>query len=209
MEDLESRIRQGDVHALGDFLQLRRESLLGFIRHIASDRLLAVVPPDDLLQEVSAACLVSLPTAPLDEYSVESWLQQQCRRKVVDAHRFHFQAERRDQRRRISIQGSDRSMAGDGPSTDGAGDAIEALLVASITSPSAAVSRDIRLHRMTQAVGELPEEQRQVLQWRYRDGMPTREIAERIGKSDGAVRVLLSRSVRRLEESLRDVRPSR
>jgi RNA polymerase sigma-70 factor (ECF subfamily) len=34
------------------------------------------------------------------------------------------------------------------------------------------------------------------------DGLPTKEIAERLGKSDVAVRVLLSRTVQKLQQLL-------
>ena len=56
---------------------------------------------DDLLQDVSTAAITSLATAPLDDYEPMQWLQQIARRRVIDAHRFHFDAKRRD--------------AGDGP----------------------------------------------------------------------------------------------
>ena len=39
---------------------------------------------------------------------------------------------------------------------------------------------------------------------RYVDGLPSREIAERMGRTDGAVRVLLTRSLARLQNLLCD-----
>ena len=86
---------------------------------------------------------------------------------------------------------------------------LEQLLAASMTSPSAAVSQDIRLSRMQEAIESLPEEQKQAIKMRYAEGLPTKKIAERLGKSDVAVRVLMSRSMRRLEELLADVKPTR
>jgi RNA polymerase sigma-70 factor (ECF subfamily) len=35
---------------------------------------------------------------------------------------------------------------------------------------------------------------------RYVEGLPSKEIARRLGKTDGAVRVLLTRSLRRLQQ---------
>jgi RNA polymerase sigma-70 factor (ECF subfamily) len=43
---------------------------------------------------------------------------------------------------------------------------------------------------------------------RYAEGLPTKEIAAKLGKTDVAIRVLLSRSVRVLEQQLDDVRPT-
>ena len=83
------------------------------------------------------------------------------------------------------------------------------MLAASMTSPSAAVSRDFRMDRMTQAITELNQEQQDAIRMRYAEGMPTKVIAEKLGKTDVAVRVLLSRSMRQLEKQLDDVRPDR
>jgi len=78
-----------------------------------------------------------------------------------------------------------------------------------MTSPSAAMSQDIRLFRMQQAISELSEEQRTVVRMRYVEGLTSKKIAEALGKTDVAIRVLLSRSMRHLEKQLEDVKPSR
>ena len=44
---------------------------------------------------------------------------------------------------------------------------------------------------------------------RYAEGMSTKSIAEKLGKTDVATRVLLSRSMRQLEKLLEDMRPHR
>lgn len=53
--------------------------------------------------------------------------------------------------------------------------------------------------RIRMLIEELPEEQRQAVRLRYVDGLPTREIAARLGKSDVAVRVMLSRTMQKLQ----------
>ena len=78
------------------------------------------------------------------------------------------------------------------------------LLVASMTSPSQAFSRDQKEFRLQQAVASLSEDQREALRLRYVDGWPTKEIAEHLGKTDGAIRVLLTRTLSRLQELLSD-----
>ena len=198
--ELLQRISDRDQDALATFLEQEKSRILGFLRTITGDRLLSVVELDDLFQEVSTAALAGLATAPLDKYEPFAWIQEVARRRVVDAHRFHFEAKRRDAGRRQSLHGS-------GGDDDGGG--FEAFLAASMTSASAAFSRDVRVDRMNQALTELTDEQQQAIQLRYAEGLPTKEIAQRLGKTDVAVRVLLSRSVRELEKRLEDVRPSR
>lgn len=195
---LAERVKSRDAQALAELIDAERNRLVGFTKSIMSAKLLTMVEPEDLIQEVAAAALAGLQTAPLDRYEPLQWLQELCRRRVVDAHRFHFGAQRRDAGRVQSMH-----AAGD----DGAG-GFEAFLAASITSPSAAFSRDVRVQRMHEAVGGLSEEARTAIHLRYAEGLPTKEIAERLGKTDVAIRVLLSRSVRVLEEQLDDVRPT-
>lgn len=195
--ELIERVRKKDAEALAQYIAAEHNRLIGFIKSISSARLLAQIEVDDLLQEVSTAALTSLETAPFDKYEPMQWLQQLARRRVVDAHRFHFEAKRRDAGRQHSMHGA-----------DGDGGGFEAILAASITSPSAAFSRDVRVNRMHEAVSDLTEEQQTVIQMRFVQNMPTKEIAEKLGKTDVAIRVLLSRSVKVLEKQLEDVRPT-
>lgn len=195
---LAERVKARDAQALAELIDAERNRLVGFTKSIMSAKLLTMVEPEDLIQEVAAAALAGLETAPLDRYEPLQWLQELCRRRVVDAHRFHFGAQRRDAGRVQSMH-----AAGD----DGAG-GFEAFLAASITSPSAAFSRDVRVQRMHEAVGGLSDEARTAIHMRYAEGLPTKEIAAKLGKTDVAIRVLLSRSVRVLEQQLDDVRPT-
>ncbi|MDE0863249.1 MAG: sigma-70 family RNA polymerase sigma factor [Rubripirellula sp.] len=199
--DLLQRICNRDPAALAEYFDLKRSQLAGFVRVITGDHLLAIVEVDDLLQEIATTALQSLQTAPLDRYEPMEWLQQIARRRVVDAHRFHFDAKCRDANRQKSLQG--------GASSNVSQLNFEGLLAASMTSPSAVISRDIRMVRVREALSGLTDEQQTVIRLRYAEGLPSKTIAESINKSDAATRVLLSRSMRQLEKRLADVRPTR
>ena len=178
------RVKQRDAESLAQYIAQNRDRLCGFIRSITGEHLLAVVEVDDLMQEVSSAALTGLPTAPLDQYEPMQWIQQIARRRVVDAHRFHFDAKRRDFNRQQSLNAA---VGGSGAASD---KGLEALLAASMTSPSAAVSRDIRMVRMNEAIEGLNEEQRDAVRMRYAEGMPTKQIAEKLGKTDVALSLI-------------------
>jgi RNA polymerase sigma-70 factor (ECF subfamily) len=60
----------------------------------------------------------------------------------------------------------------------------------------------MRLGKMQAAIAELGSEAEQAIRLRYVDGLSTREIAEKLGKTDVAIRVMLSRSIKRLQEML-------
>ncbi len=71
-----------------------------------------------------------------------------------------------------------------------------------MTSPSAAFSRNQKELAMLAAIGTLPGEQQEALRMRYLQGMPSKDIAAKLGKTDGAVRVMLSRGIARLQTLL-------
>jgi len=191
-EVLIHKIRQGDADSLAAYIEVRRPRLQGFLRTICGSHLLAVVDLDDLMQEIATSALAALPRIPKDDLDVDRWLEQLARRRVIDAHRHHFSAEKRSVSKQRSIhakEGSDSSLSN-----------FEHMLISSITSPSAVVSRDFRLAKIHKAVSELSELQQQVIQLRFSENLTTREIAERCGKTDGAIRVLLSRTLQQLEK---------
>jgi RNA polymerase sigma-70 factor (ECF subfamily) len=45
---------------------------------------------------------------------------------------------------------------------------------------------------------------REAIHLRYVENMPSKDIAERLGKSDAAIRVMLSRAVKKLQDILGD-----
>ena len=81
---------------------------------------------------------------------------------------------------------------------------LEQLLIASMTSPSMAVSRDMRLAKVQLALTQLSEDQQQVIRLRYVENLTTREIAAQLSKTDVAIRVMLSRTIKQLEAALKD-----
>ena len=76
------------------------------------------------------------------------------------------------------------------------------LLVASMTTPTQAFSRNMKEARLLEALASLPDEQREALRLRYIEGLPSKDIAARLGKSDGSVRVMLTRALGKLQQIL-------
>ena len=111
-------------------------------------------------------------------------------RRIIDAHRRYFGAEKRDAQREVPL-------GTPGESSQHA--ALVDLLGASMTSPTQALSRKGREFRLLEALKTLPEDQQEALQLRYVENMPSKDIAKRLGKTDGAVRVMLTRSLQKLQ----------
>lgn len=187
LEQLETRVQQGDREALVILLEMYRPRLLNFVQNLMSKSLRQKIDPEDVLQEVCLSCVKSFTAIDLVDRSPFDWVCQVARRRIMDQGRRYSGTEKRAVNREVGLSGGSDEQA-----------SFAQLLVASITSPSSAFSRDQREFRLQQAIEQLPPENRAALHMRYVESLSSKEIAERLDKSDGAVRVLLTRSLKRL-----------
>lgn len=194
-EELVARVRTGDAAAVASFLAARRAPLLAYIERQLGAALRRKVDPEDLYQEVSVEAVRSIASVNLSERDPFGWLCQLAERRIIDAHRRYFDAQKRDAGREVPL-GS--------PGGDSQHAALIDFLVASMTSASKAFSRNEREIKLYAALESLPIDQREAIRLRYVEGLPSKEIAERLGKTDGAVRVMLTRSLNRLQQLLGD-----
>ena len=186
---LRQRVQAGDAAALTEFMQHFQPQLLAYIDRNLGVALRKKIEPQDICQETAMAALNALPKADLSDRDPFGWLCQIAQQRIIDASR-KFATQKR---------GSDKEVALDGPAGDSSRNWMS-MLAASITSPSQAVARNERHAQLFDAIAELPPDMQEVLRWRYVEDLPTKEIATRIGKTDVAVRVLLSRTVQKLQE---------
>ena len=153
----------------------------------------AKVSSEDLLQDVWILARRSLGEfVPRDEASVNAWLTRIARNVLSDRIRQGSRAKRSGSHRRVgnsrnsSILGAFRSCAAAEP------------------SPSKEVRhREVEL-KMIRALARLPDNRRQALQLKYIEGVPTVEIAARMGKSESAVRGLVAEGLRQLRQAMGD-----
>jgi RNA polymerase sigma-70 factor, ECF subfamily len=190
---LRDRVRARDATALGEFLQHFRPQLLAYIDRNLGVVLRKKVEPADIWQETAIAALNALPKADLSDRDPFGWLCQIAQQRIIDASRKHA-AQKRD---------SEFEVALNSPAGDSSRDWMS-ILAASITSPSQAVAREERHGQLYEAIQELPPDVQEILRWRYVEDLPTKDIAARLGKTDVAVRVLLSRTVQKLQELMGD-----
>ncbi len=193
-QQLIEQVRAGNAEALGHYIQHMRQQLLAFIDRQLGSALRRKVEPEDILQEVSADAVRSLSEVNLAQWDPFSWLCQIVQRRIVDAHRHYIGAQKRSAAREVPLAAGGSSRA----------DLIN-LLVQSLTTPSRAFSRNAKEARLMEALQQLPEQQQRALKLRYMDGLPSKEIAQQLGKSDAAVRVMLTRSLSKLQQLLADV----
>lgn len=193
IEVLISQIKQGSEPALLEFIEVHRAPLLAFINKNMSDGLKTKVEATDILQEVSLNAVESLSQFDFEQKTPFNWLCHLSERRIIDNHRKYFQAQKRAAGREVKQRSP----------SDGEGQGFMDLLIASITSPSQAFSRGAKEMKLLLALESLPEENREAIRLKYVEGVPTKEIAVQLGKSDVAVRVMVSRSMVKLQEILK------
>lgn len=194
IEVLINQIKQASEPALLEFMELHRAALLAFINKNMSDGLKSKVEATDILQEVSLSAVDSLSKMDFEQKTPFNWLCHLADQKIIDNHRKYFQAQKRAAGREVKQQ-----AVGDGEKQG-----FMDLLIASITSPSQAFSRGAKEMKLLVALESLPEENREAIRLKYVEGLPTKEIATQLGKTDVAVRVMVSRSMVKLQEILKN-----
>jgi RNA polymerase sigma-70 factor (ECF subfamily) len=193
-DNLIRRIRTGDQNAMAELMERYRGQLLATASRKMSDLLKRSVEPDDVVQEAMTYCLKTFSEIDCKSLDPMPWVHQVLERKIVDAHRHHA-AQKRAADKGVPLSGATDSSPG-----------LIDLLIASITSASQAFARNRREERLMIAMQQLTQEQQDALRMRYVENLPSKEIADKLGKSDGAIRVMLTRSLRQLEELLDDGR---
>ncbi len=136
---------------------------------------------EDLTLEVFLAAFERGGLAALPEEEQVAWLRQVARYKLTDYYR------RRARRSSASLDDYADEMEAD-----------EAL------APEHVAVQHEEERRLRAAVQQLSPAQQQVLRMRFSEGWRTAQIAEAVGKQEGAVRMVLSRALNLLRRLYRD-----
>jgi RNA polymerase sigma-70 factor (subfamily 1) len=189
LDTLRAKMQAGDATALADYIQAYQPQLTAFIDRRLGESVRKREEAADIYQETARAAWENFPSTDLSDRDPFGWLCQIAEQRIIDAVR-KARAGKRDTGREVGLN----SPAGD------SGHEWMSILAASITTPSHAATRGERLAALQKAIGALPPDVQEIVRWRYVDNLPTKEIAARTGKSDGAIRVLLTRTIQKLQE---------
>ncbi len=171
---LVERARNGDQAAFAELFASLREPLLAVLRSRQGPGLDA----EDLLHDTYVRALHSLERFEWQgEGSFEPWLRSIASHVAADAVR---------KQGRRNVLHLDFELRGSGP------------------SPSRVLARGERRARLAAAMEELSPDHRTVLELARMDRLAIREIAERMGRSESAVKNLLLRATRSLRRSFGD-----
>lgn len=183
---------RGDKQAVEALLRQYLPGLQAFVRLRAGEIVGAKESSSDLVQSVCREVLEHIDTFRYpSEGAFKHWLYSTALRKILNKHEY-YRAEKRDVLREIQH-----------PSTS-SGEFDSELLAAyrSFSSPSGQAIVREELQRVERAFAKLPDDYREVIVLARVVGLSRAEIGERMGKSEGAIRVLLHRALARLAQLL-------
>jgi RNA polymerase sigma-70 factor, ECF subfamily len=189
-EVLLARARGGDQEALGSLLEEYREYLRVLARTRVGRDLQVRLDPSDLVQE-------ALLEAHRDfrqflgrtEPELTVWLRQILVRNLADQFKHHQSQKRNFQREQplaVLVEQAHEALA------------------APLSTPSAHAARREQAVLLANALAKLPEDYREVVTMRHVESKSFEEIAEAMGRSSGAVRMLWMLALERLGALLGD-----
>jgi RNA polymerase sigma-70 factor, ECF subfamily len=197
-EELQTRLRGGDAQALADLFSRERERLWRVIHFRLAEPLRGRLEPDDVLQEAFLAARQRLKHyAESPATSPFIWLRMIVNQTLIDLHRQHLGAQRRDAAREVSIDGASYAQA------TSASVAIQ--LAGAFTSPSGATARADMLSLVQNAIEQMDPIDREVLALRHFEELTNSEVAEALGIEQKAASIRYIRALRRLKEILSQV----
>jgi RNA polymerase sigma-70 factor (ECF subfamily) len=126
-----------------------------------------------------------------------AWLRQILLHVLAHEVRRHRFTQKRDLAREVSL---DQQLADSSQRLD-------AVLAAATSSPSQHAERREQQLRLAQVLEALPEDYREVIILRNLQGLSHAEVAQRMGRSSGAVRMLWARALQALREQFQDDQP--
>lgn len=189
--NLLQRFAAGDRAALEELLQAHLSDLRGFVRLRVGPELRAKESASDLVQSVCRQILEQRERFQFPgENGFRRWLFATALRTVRQRAR-RWRAEKRDPGREVSLEGAPAPR----------GDEL-VTCYASVCTPSQEVGARENVERIERAFDQLPEDYREVISLARLAGLPHAQVAEQMGRSEGATRVLLSRALARLSELL-------
>lgn len=173
----------GEPAAIDSLMERHMPTLLAYMRSRMGELLARKESAADLAQSVCREALGELQhLEDRGQVAFQGWLFALARSKIRDRYRY-YRAEKRDAARERSSPQSGFDLG---------------MLLPSTTSPSQNAIRGEELAKLEAAFTRLPEDYREVLTWSRVLGLSHAEIAEEMGRSEGAVRVLLHRALVRL-----------
>ena len=195
IDQLFASARAGSTSCLGRLLTLYSNYLKLLIAAQLDDRLRVRMSPSDIVQETFFEA-----HRDFHQFRGQStgefvaWLRKILVNNLLHVVEQHLLAEKRDVRREVSLEQMGKRLE---QSTA----RLESLLAGPGDSPSGHAQRNEQEIMLADALAELPSDYRQVILLRHVEGLRFEEVASRMDRSSGAVRMLWLRALERLRKT--------
>jgi RNA polymerase sigma-70 factor (ECF subfamily) len=194
-DDLHMRLIDGDPQALAELFSRHRERLWRIVHFRLDQRLAGRIDPEDILQEayLDAAQRIQhyRDDSPASSFL---WLRMIVTQTMIDLHRRHLGAQRRDARREVPVercafpQATSMSLA--------------SQLLGHLTSPSQAAMRAELSDQLEQVIAQMDPIDREILALRHFEELTNSEVAQTLGIQVKAASIRYVRALKRLQQIL-------
>jgi len=186
--------RHGNAEALGQLLQLYRNYLMVLAATQLDRRLRRRVSPSDLVQDAMLAAHCDFGKFQgHSERELLAWLRQiliNCLHHVIET---HLRAKMRDMRREVSVEQM-------GAVLDRSACDFTQMLADRGPSPSEPLHQRERAVALADQLARLPPHYRDVIVLRNLQGLSFDEVADRMDRKPGAVRMLWLRAIEKFKQ---------
>jgi RNA polymerase sigma-70 factor (ECF subfamily) len=187
--DLLARLKAGDREAIDALMRRNLTGLRSYVRLHSGPLLRAREASGDLVQSVCREVLEHMDRFRFpSEAGFRRWLYVTAMRKIRRRYEY-WGAQRRDAGRDVHLD----AVAPGGDLTDA---------YAALGTPSQVAMANEGVERIERAFDRLPEAYREAIVLARIVGLSTPELSERLGRTEGATRTMLSRATARLAELL-------
>ena len=186
------QLKAGREEALAELYSLVRARLKRIVDFRLDYRLGGRVSHSDVLQDTyvrAAQRIDSFLEKPDMPFIV--WLRMEINQRLLEIHRFHFGAEKRDIRREVKITKPDNGATSM---------ALAAHIVAQMTSASGLFEKANQIQALEQTLSEMNELDREVIALRHFEELSNIEAAEVLNIEPSAASKRYLRALKRLKE---------
>jgi RNA polymerase sigma-70 factor, ECF subfamily len=194
-QELLDQAKAGKADAVDQLLAKHREPIRRMIDLRLDPAIAGRLDASDVVQDVLLEAnrrlkdYLKSPTMPF-----HLWLRHIAKDHIIDAHRRHHQAQKRGVNREQPIH---RPAWSDRSSLDLAGQ----LLDQDLTPASAAIQQELQ-RRLQDAIGQLDDDDREIILMRHYEMLANQEVAESLGLTEAAASMRYLRAVRKLRDLL-------
>ncbi len=188
------RARTGDEHALAELFRAHEPRMLRLVELRLDPRLRRRLDPVDVVQDTWLEVSRRAGEWRAGALPFALWLRLIAVQALVTMQRRHLAAHMRDARREVAMQATRSSVSAA---------ALADAFVDSATSPTQVISREELRARVSTALAELDEIDREIVAMRHFEGLSNEEAAAELGIEPSAASMRFLRALARLRPALR------